>query len=349
MASRYWVGGTDVWNSTAGSKWALTSGGAGGQAVPTTSDDVFFDAASGAVTVSSSTSRSAKSLNFTGFTGTFSVISTTTVAGSVTASAAMTWAGTGTITCTATGTITSAGIVIGGAVNVSGSGITVTLADDLSITGTLSLTQGTLDAAANNVDVSALSLSSSNSNTRTLKLGSGTWSITTASGSAWNIFNSFGMTLNAGTSTIKFTDTSTGSKSFSGGGLTYNDVWFAGGTVSLDGGNTINDIKCDGGVGNQISFTAGSTTTVSSLTMGNSAALPVILTGATRGSSYTISTSSALAASYVAVADMHKSGAGSITFTDSFDLGDNVDVTFASSGGGGGSAGLPASRVSLGM
>lgn len=41
MANRYWVGGSGNWNST--SKWSTTSGGASGASVPTSSDDVFFD------------------------------------------------------------------------------------------------------------------------------------------------------------------------------------------------------------------------------------------------------------------------------------------------------------------
>lgn len=45
MADRYWVGGTGSWSSTA--KWSATSGGAGGQTVPTAVDNVFFDANSG--------------------------------------------------------------------------------------------------------------------------------------------------------------------------------------------------------------------------------------------------------------------------------------------------------------
>ena len=44
MALRYWVGGTNTWNGVLGTKWALTSGGVGGQAVPLVGDDVFFDA-----------------------------------------------------------------------------------------------------------------------------------------------------------------------------------------------------------------------------------------------------------------------------------------------------------------
>jgi hypothetical protein len=44
MALKYWVGGTNTWNGILGTKWALTSGGAGGQAIPLIGDDVFFDA-----------------------------------------------------------------------------------------------------------------------------------------------------------------------------------------------------------------------------------------------------------------------------------------------------------------
>jgi len=45
MANRYWVGGTGDWSDT--SHWSLTSGGVGGQAVPTSVDDVFIDDNSG--------------------------------------------------------------------------------------------------------------------------------------------------------------------------------------------------------------------------------------------------------------------------------------------------------------
>ena len=72
MADRYWVGGTETWNSTAGTKWAATSGGAGGESVPTIADDVFFDANStGTVTISLGGGGTvAKSINCTGFVGT---------------------------------------------------------------------------------------------------------------------------------------------------------------------------------------------------------------------------------------------------------------------------------------
>lgn len=73
MADRFWVGGTATWDGTAGTKWATTSGGAGGASVPTSSDNVYFDAASGASTVTFSTSNGVAVCNdfvTTGFTGT---------------------------------------------------------------------------------------------------------------------------------------------------------------------------------------------------------------------------------------------------------------------------------------
>lgn len=40
-STHYWVGGTGEWKNTA--HWSLTSGGAGGAAIPTSNDDVIFD------------------------------------------------------------------------------------------------------------------------------------------------------------------------------------------------------------------------------------------------------------------------------------------------------------------
>jgi len=42
MADRYWVGNSGLWTDTA--HWAATSGGTGGESVPTEDDDVFIDA-----------------------------------------------------------------------------------------------------------------------------------------------------------------------------------------------------------------------------------------------------------------------------------------------------------------
>jgi hypothetical protein len=71
MAARYWVGGTGDWDATAGSKWASTSGGLGGASLPTSADDVLFDANSGANTITIGAGTAiCSNLTMTGFTGT---------------------------------------------------------------------------------------------------------------------------------------------------------------------------------------------------------------------------------------------------------------------------------------
>lgn len=54
MATKYWVGGTGTWDSTNTANWSLSSGGAGGVAVPNSLDTVVFDSNSGTGTVTTS-------------------------------------------------------------------------------------------------------------------------------------------------------------------------------------------------------------------------------------------------------------------------------------------------------
>lgn len=72
MANRYWVGGTAAWDATAGTKWATTSGGAGGASVPGAADTAIFDVNSGiaSVTCTLSSNQTVQALNVTGFRGT---------------------------------------------------------------------------------------------------------------------------------------------------------------------------------------------------------------------------------------------------------------------------------------
>jgi hypothetical protein len=67
---RYWVGGTATWDATVGTKWAATSGGIGGESVPTASDDVYFtNLSTGVCTLSAVSPTNFKNLDCTGFTG----------------------------------------------------------------------------------------------------------------------------------------------------------------------------------------------------------------------------------------------------------------------------------------
>jgi len=64
MATRYWVGGAGNWSST--TKWSATSGGASGASVPTSVDDVIFDASSGGKFIATvDTAQSVNSITIT--------------------------------------------------------------------------------------------------------------------------------------------------------------------------------------------------------------------------------------------------------------------------------------------
>src|SRR3990167_103117 len=137
MANRYFVsGGVDNNWSTTGN-WSLTSGGAGGEAVPTASDDVFLDAVSPNCTVNAS-ARVAKTLDFTGYVNTITMSQQITVSGSITLVSAMTISGSGALIVSATSTLTSNGKTWPNSLNLSG-GSTYTLADNWDVDGLLAV------------------------------------------------------------------------------------------------------------------------------------------------------------------------------------------------------------------
>jgi hypothetical protein len=254
MADRYWVGGTASWDGTAGSKWALTSGGAGGQAVPTSADDVFFSNLSTGTCTIAAVTTVARSINCTGFTGTLTGTAAITVSGSVTLVAGMTYSYTGTMTLAGTGTITSAGKTFG-AVTVNGAGITVTLGSSLSqgatSTNTFTLTQGTLALAGFTLTCGIFS--SNNTNTRAISFGAGGITLTHNTGAttvlSMNTMTGFSWTGSTGNEGFSYTRTD------GLGAATLNAGSVAGGTVS----NAINLTLRGGG-----SSTPGVTVTTGS-------------------------------------------------------------------------------------
>lgn len=223
MADRYWVGGSDVWNATAGTKWATTSGGAGGAAAPTSADDVYFDVASGTVNVQIGPST-CKSLNFTGFTGTLNVASTSTLNcyGNLTM-IPMTSAWTGNINflSTTSQTITSNGFTFNNSLNFNGVNGSWQLVDNLTTgsTRTVTLTNGTLDL--NNKTLSCGILSASGSGTRTLTAGaSGQINLTGSSATIINIGTTTNLTVTNVPTTVNCTYSgSTGTRTITCGGI----------------------------------------------------------------------------------------------------------------------------------
>lgn len=284
MADRYWRGGTASWDGTAGSKWADSPSGPTGASVPTTADDVYFDSTSSGVVTIAAGNTGAKSINCTGFTGTITGTATINVAGSITLASGMTYTHTGIVTFTGTGTLTTAGKTFSG-VNVTGSGITLTLGDALTtaVGQAVTITNGSFNSA--NYNITCNSFFSSNSNTRTITLGSSTVTILTST-AALDFSTSTNLTFNAGTSQINFTNAAANLR---GGSRTFYNVAFTSttaGTRSITGMNTINNFSVTGPASAgivQITFDNSQTINGTLSTNGTAGNMRVWFRGATYG------------------------------------------------------------------
>lgn len=166
-------------------------------------------------------------------------------------------------------------------------GGTLTFSDNFtSVTHTnraIVVSNGTLDAATNNVNVT---LATSQLVKGTINMGSGTWEFRTASGAPWTS-SVAGNTVNAGTSTIKVTDTGAAGLTFSGGGYTFNNLWFSRGTstasLTIAGSSTFNDFKDDGTGAHSLLFTTGTTQTVSTFTVSGGSGHAITINSTTTG------------------------------------------------------------------
>lgn len=282
MANRYWVGGTASWDATAGTKWATTSGGAGGSAVPTAADDVFLDASSGAVTVTVSGTRVCRSFTCTGFTGTLTGTSTPVLTIGDASGGAMTLVSGMTVTTMplvnfvstsnnggAGWGITTAGKTVQG-MTFDGVGGKWVFQDAVFSGGSLTLTNGTLDS--NSQTLRFYSVSSNNSNTRSLTLGSSSVTVSgNLGGTVWNFATTTGLTFSGASSTIILIF-SAATRTFAGGGLTYgtltNTTTHSTATTIITGANTFNTVNF--GSGRALQFTAGTTTTATTWNLSGS-------------------------------------------------------------------------------
>lgn len=251
MADRYWVGGTANWDGTAGTKWSATSGGAGGASVPTSADNVFFDANSGAGTVTVTANSACDNLNFTGFTGTFAGGAVLVqFSGSFTAAAGMTWTFSGSLSAnntTAGKTFTTNGKTLACEVGVAGAA-SITLQDVLTTTNTLALaTSGTLTTNNHNINCKRFTL-----NYGTFAAGSSTITVDGNSsfdaGQILTVGSIFSPLTVTGTSTIKVQNIGPLSVIFFAATTLYNlEVY--GGSATIDtgssggGAQTFNNLK----------------------------------------------------------------------------------------------------------
>lgn len=330
MADRYWVGGAGTWNTTNTTNWSTTSGGAGGASVPTSADNVFFDANSGGGAVSASGASNASvcaDLTFTGFTGTFTI-------GNFAFSCYgnLTLANTATYTSTTNGismlaankTITSNGATLNATLYINYSG--TQLADNLNTSSkTIQLNSGSL--TTNNFSVTCGSINVGPSGA-TLNCGSSTFNL---SGTLFGTYSGT-LTLNAGTSTF---NVSVATAFTTGRGLTYYNVNFTGGsttTIAFTGANTFNNLSFTANTSGTKSITFDSTNTINGTlsTSGTTAANRIQFGSSVAGTQRTLSVANTPSVTNSNFQDIALTGAASpwTAPLGVWNLGNNSGITF---------------------
>jgi len=275
------------WLNVNGGSWSTAANWT--SRVPLPQDDVFMDCAFGtSKTVTQDMPRVGKSIDWTGATWTTALIwamsAATSVFGSLTLISGLTLSGSSTYTFEGRGsyTLDTKGINFARSLTLNAPTGTLTLQENLSKTGitsaTLTITNGTFDA--NNKDILYPSYSFTGG---TLIMGSGTFTVTGA-GNTWNCTNT---TITAGTSTIKFTDSTNNDCGFIGGSKIYNKLWFDRGasvnSLTIFGSNTFAEFKDTGTVAHSILFTAGTTQTIATFNVNGSSGNVITINSTTTG------------------------------------------------------------------
>lgn len=335
MANRYWVGGTGNWDNASTAHWSATSGGAGNASIPTSADDVFFDANSGGGICTLITATAVcKSLTCTGFNGT---ITGTTVAidvyGNFTLAVGMAWTVTTGITFKGSGTLTTAGISILGTINSSGT-VTITLGDNLISTGSSVGvgTNGTFNA--NNFNITCVSFTVNGTTGATILMGSGLWTLT-GTGTVWDTGGATGLSVTGSSASIKITNTSAANVTFAGGGFTYGNIWFSRGASANDniitGSNTFGDIKDTGTVAHSLRFAQASNTTFTTFTVSGSAGQLISIDSSGGTGTHTLTCASGIiSCDYLNI--QHSVATGGATFYAGKNSTNNQAVATAGSG-----------------
>lgn len=333
MANRYWVGGSAVWDATAGTKWSTTSGGAGGAAVPTTADDVFFNAASGASTVTTvSNTQNFKSLDCTGFTGSLQFGGTATCAGGITLVSGMTLVATGS-TVLMNATTDNGGspwiIELGGkslnAMTLSGVGGSWKLGSNSTFVAAFNLGAGTF--STDNKNLSVGTFASIGTTARTLTLGSST--VTVVSNSAGWSTTSTGLTVTSNTATVSFTGTAA---QFAGSNVNFNGTSFtmngAGAAATSGSWTAANFTRVSTAVKTDTLSVSGNPVVTGTLTLtGDSATNRLLVFSDVIGTTRTIS-AAVVSLTNVDFADITGAGAATWSGTSIGNALGNSNITF---------------------
>lgn len=273
------IGTAANWNTV--NSWSAASGGACGASVPTSADNVYFNAnsytaASQVLTVDAA--GYCLNMDWTGATNNPSISGTQplNVYGNMTTIATMTWSHYGFVYFkgAAGQLLTTNGLSLSCNIDKATTATTLTLADALTC-ARVYVESGTLDTAGFTVTAST-SFNTSGAAAKTITLGA---SIVNCG--LWNMSGAGTITLTANTASIRVT----GTGAFVGGGLTtYYEVQLNGSTHTISGSNTFAALTLPAATTQTITFTAGTRQTITTATLSGDATHTHTLKSGTAGS-----------------------------------------------------------------
>jgi hypothetical protein len=321
MATMYAIPALSTWDNATPGGWSNTSGGVNNGLSPASSDDVIFDANSGA----------ARGITCSGaMCNNISVVAGCTgiaLSGDINPYGSNIYlAPLSSVTTIQIQSNTTYNLIppTGTITNLYGNGATRTLFlfGDLRIS---KFTSFSSNFNANGYNVTANTFSGTGGTT--LTLGSGTFTLT-GTGNVWNYG---GATVVPGTSTIKITDKSASAKTFIGGSKTYNNIWNdttgSGGLSIDDNNNTFNNFKISPGC---IQIFANSTThTINSLTA-DGTGNPITIQTQTPGTPTTLTKSGggSIYMDYYSIKDIAATPANTWNARNSTNVSGNSGINF---------------------
>lgn len=295
MAERFWVGGSGTWNANNQANWSNVTGGTGGQTVPTSADNVYFDANSGDATtvveVNLAGGVPCLNLNTTGFLGTLGTLSIQQANRRINIYGDCTLGATGTFVSNllpsvyfqgaagVTQNITCNGQTFGNFAFDGTATTTYKFLDDFFAVDNANavsfLYQGILDANNKNVTLENISFgigAAPAGLTRTVLMGSGLWTLTggknpPSSTITWDARDNANLTITKSTANILLYETAGVNRYFYTGGFAYNKLTIgavggAYGTTYILGGGSFTEIASVKEAPSTLVFSSGQTTTV---------------------------------------------------------------------------------------
>lgn len=326
MADRYWVGGAATWDATAGSKWAATSGGAGGQSVPTATDNVFIQ--SGTVTISGTTVCNCNNLTQSAGAITHPASTYINCNGSLDLSLGGTYAPSTGARINMLSASSGNTIKLGtktGLLYFNGTGGWTLAAAPSTAAHIFMHNTGTLSFGGYNVTIlSGGSLTSSGTGVRTLDISGSTITLS----APWNTSDTTNLTFISTGSTISMKGGNT-----QGGGLTFNNVTLnVNAAITVSGANTwSNWTATGGGSATVINFADDQNITGTFSVSGLNAATHALYQSSVAGVQRTITAAVVATPANVDFKDIIGAGAGSWNFsavTTVGDWGNNSNITF---------------------